>query len=82
MRQTIFTEEEASHKICPLTIQRSVATGAGPCVGSFCMAWEWVIEAAVPEGEKNVYDITPRNMIKPVKVERGYCGYSNGDKNG
>ena len=46
------------------------------------MAWEWVIEAAVPEGEKNVYDITPRNMIKPVKVERGYCGYSNGDKNG
>ena len=81
MRQTVFTEEEASHKLCPLTIQRS-SGGTGSCLGSHCMAWEWIIEVAVPKGEKNVYDITPRDMIKPVKVERGYCGYSNGDKNG
>ena len=78
MRETIFTEEEAKTKACCGYGNRPADNGS--CIGSKCMAWEWVIEAAMPQGEKNVYDITPRNMIKPVKVERGYCGLSTGDK--
>ena len=78
MRETVFTEDEAKERACCGSGNRPADNG--PCIGSKCMAWEWVIEAAVPEGEKNVYDITPRNMIKPVKVERGYCGLSAGDK--
>lgn len=61
-----MTEDEASQKACCLHLN------AGPCRGSQCMAWRWIV---LVEYQPLNYATTMQSPIpKRTKTDQGYCG--------
>lgn len=50
-----FTEEQAQHKMCPLT---TLGDQIGYCTGSFCMWWEWTERNSKLADDAKGYNVT------------------------
>ena len=62
---TVFTEEEAKGKVCPMKLsQKEAMASRSHCLGSKCMWWKW-------------RELRATTMDLPYKQEKekmGYCG--------
>ena len=77
----IVTEKEAKNKRCcgPDGCGDKPAIGPRLCIGSYCMAWDWIV--VWPSGASE------RRRVKPAQDDPsiasggsvfGYCGYAGG----